>query len=147
MSLTQIGTVQPMSPAARPRNVIPPSKLRRVVEVSEKALPWATIAGVAVTMVSSLLVAFAFLAGAMTTPKDIEALRQENHAIHTEVQTLREEFQQSAITGLRPQDVNNHLSAIDHRFDVDEDRLRLDEERLTRMDVLLGLTDKVTRGK
>lgn len=84
--------------------------------------------GVGVTgTVSSLLIALVWLTGAMTTPADIKDLRQEVKGLATEIHA-----------GLRPAEVNNHLSALDARFDRDEERLRLDEDRITRIEDAIG---------
>ena len=131
-----------MAPAGRLRNAAPPSKFRRVVDAVNQDSPvvrWVTAAGIMVTMMASLYVAFSFLVGATNTPHDVDRLSHDLVDLRGEVHALRDSFEHSEVSGLRPAEVNAHLSAIDHRFDVDEERMRLDEEKLSRLDAVMGL--------
>lgn len=136
-----------MAPAGRSRNATPPSKFRRMVNAVNEDSPmvrWVTVAGVMVTMLATLYVAFSFLIGATNTPHDVDRLSHDLVDLRGEVHALRDSFEHSEVSGLRPAEVNGHLSAIDHRFDIDEERLRADEEKLSRLDAIMGLG---TRGK
>lgn len=101
---------------------------------------FSAIAAVGV-MIMMLTVLVGWLAAGPTDRNDIKYLSTRLDALSVQVGRVSDQL----ASGLRPDEVNRHLSSQDGRMDAIDTRMRNDEERLTRALTLLEEIDASSR--
>lgn len=94
--------------------------------------------GVVITLLAVLI---GWLATGTTNQVDLRNLRGQMEDLNRTVSRISDQM----ASGLRPDDVNRHLSSQDGRMDAIDTRMRNDEERLTRALTMLEEIDASSR--
>ena len=140
MNVLTSAVIEPMGKDVHPRIVNLPSKRRwRMVDTLDKTVtsPRANFAVTCVAAIAGIISFLVWWDSHTTRMATIESNQLYQQQEITQILGTLHEVAVSMSTGLRPDDVNGHLHALDSRVDDQEKRLRSDEERITRSITLL----------